>query len=51
MEPLLLLFETPDSWFKYNDSEVSVVSKEEVLAYTTGSIATNPYMVRSSFFS
>jgi ubiquitin carboxyl-terminal hydrolase 25 len=36
--------ENPDSWFKYNDSEVSVVSKEEVLADTTGSTA-NPYMV------
>ncbi|KAH9973357.1 hypothetical protein BGW80DRAFT_1171982 [Lactifluus volemus] len=36
--------ENPDSWFKYNDSEVSVVSKEEVLADTTGSTA-NPYML------
>jgi len=36
--------EDPDSWFKYNDSEVSVVSKEEVLADTTGSTA-NPYML------
>ncbi|KAF8262773.1 hypothetical protein EI94DRAFT_1773099 [Lactarius quietus] len=36
--------ENPDSWFKYNDSEVSVVSKEEVLANTTGSTA-NPYML------
>jgi ubiquitin carboxyl-terminal hydrolase 25 len=36
--------ENPDSWFKYNDSEVSVVSKDEVLADTTGSTA-NPYMV------
>ncbi len=35
----------PDSWFKYNDSDVSVVSKEEVLGDTTGSTA-NPYMVR-----
>jgi ubiquitin carboxyl-terminal hydrolase 25 len=34
----------PDSWFKYNDSDVSVVSKEEVLADTTGSNA-NPYLV------
>ena len=43
--------ENPDSWFKYNDSEVSVVSKEEVLANTTDSTA-NPYMVacRLSFF-
>ncbi len=37
--------ENPDSWFKYNDSEVSVVSKEDVLADTTGSTA-NPYMAR-----
>jgi ubiquitin carboxyl-terminal hydrolase 25 len=37
--------ENPDSWFKYNDSEVSVVSKDEVLADTTGSTA-NPYMAR-----
>jgi len=36
--------ENPDSWFKYNDSEVSVVSKDEVLADTTGSTA-NPYML------
>ena len=35
----------PDSWFKYNDSDVSVVSKDEVLADTTGSTA-NPYLVR-----
>jgi ubiquitin carboxyl-terminal hydrolase 25/28 len=34
----------PDSWFKYNDSDVTVVSKEEVLADTTGSTA-NPYLV------
>ncbi|KAL4250299.1 hypothetical protein ABKN59_003113 [Abortiporus biennis] len=34
----------PDSWFKYNDSDVTVVSKEEVLADTTGSTA-NPYML------
>lgn len=37
--------ENPDSWFKYNDSEVSVVPKDEVLANSTGSTA-NPYMVR-----
>lgn len=36
----------PDSWFKYNDSDVTAVSKDEVLADTTGSTA-NPYMVRS----
>ena len=36
--------ENPDSWFKYNDSEVSVVTKDEVLADTTGSTA-NPYLV------
>lgn len=34
----------PDSWFKYNDSDVSEVSKDEVLADTTGSTA-NPYLV------
>ncbi|KAI0296336.1 hypothetical protein B0F90DRAFT_1636470 [Multifurca ochricompacta] len=36
--------ENPDSWFKYNDSEVGVVPKDEVLADTTGSTA-NPYML------
>ncbi|KAJ7492270.1 hypothetical protein FB451DRAFT_524690 [Mycena latifolia] len=34
----------PDSWFKYNDSDVSVISKSEVLADTTGSTA-NPYLL------
>ncbi|KAI0095055.1 hypothetical protein BDY19DRAFT_916041 [Irpex rosettiformis] len=34
----------PDQWFKYNDSSVTVVSKEEVFADTTGSTA-NPYML------
>ncbi|KAI0801543.1 cysteine proteinase [Fomes fomentarius] len=34
----------PDQWFKYNDSDVSQVSKDEVLADTTGSTA-NPYML------
>lgn len=34
-----------DEWFKYNDSDVSAVPKEEVFADTTGSTA-NPYMVR-----
>ncbi|KAL0951889.1 hypothetical protein HGRIS_008546 [Hohenbuehelia grisea] len=34
----------PDSWFKYNDSDVSVVGKDEVLADTTGSTA-NPYLL------
>ncbi|KAG6836077.1 hypothetical protein H0H93_011620 [Arthromyces matolae] len=34
----------PDSWFKYNDSDVTVVPKEEVLADTTGSTA-NPYLL------
>ena len=38
--------ENPDSWFKYNDSDVTVVSKEEVLADTTGSTA-NSYLVCS----
>lgn len=37
----------PDQWFKYNDSSVTVVSKDEVLADTTGSTA-NPYMVSLS---
>ena len=37
----------PDQWFKYNDSSVSVVSKDEVFADTTGSTA-NPYMVSTS---
>lgn len=37
----------PDSWFKYNDSDVSEVSKDEVLADTTGSTA-NPYLVSRS---
>lgn len=37
----------PDQWFKYNDSSVTVVSKDEVFADTTGSTA-NPYMVSSS---
>ena len=36
--------DNPDEWFKYNDSDVSVVSKDEVLADTTGSTA-NPYLV------
>jgi ubiquitin carboxyl-terminal hydrolase 25 len=35
----------PDTWFKYNDSEVTQVRKDEVLADTTGSTA-NPYLVR-----
>jgi len=33
-----------DEWFKYNDSSVSEVSKDEVLADTTGSTA-NPYLL------
>jgi len=41
--------ESPDSWFKYNDSDVSVVSKDEVLADTTGSTA-NPYLVSLFLF-
>ena len=36
----------PDEWFKYNDSDVSLVSRDEVLADTTGSTA-NPYLVSS----
>jgi ubiquitin carboxyl-terminal hydrolase 25/28 len=38
----------PDMWFKYNDSEVTTVSKEEVLADTTSS-TTNPYLVSVVF--
>jgi len=34
----------PDKWIKYNDSDVTLVSKEEVLADTTGSTA-NPYLL------
>jgi len=34
----------PDEWFKYNDSDVSAVSKGEVLVDTTGSTA-NPYLL------
>ncbi|CAE6338647.1 unnamed protein product [Rhizoctonia solani] len=34
----------PDEWFKYNDSEVAAVSKDEVLADGTGSTA-NPYLL------
>ncbi|GJJ13561.1 hypothetical protein Clacol_007816 [Clathrus columnatus] len=36
--------DNPDQWFKYNDSEISQVRKDEVLADTTGSTA-NPYLV------
>ncbi|KZT63625.1 cysteine proteinase [Daedalea quercina L-15889] len=36
--------DNPDQWFKYNDSDVTIVSKEEVLADTTGSTV-NPYML------
>lgn len=36
--------EDPDSWFKYNDSDVSVVPKDEVFKDTTGSNA-NPYLL------
>ncbi|KAI0749035.1 hypothetical protein C8Q74DRAFT_1374129 [Fomes fomentarius] len=39
----------PDQWFKYNDSDVSQVSKDEVLADTTGSTA-NPYMASPRLF-
>ncbi|KZT22681.1 cysteine proteinase [Neolentinus lepideus HHB14362 ss-1] len=34
----------PDEWFKYNDSSVSAVGKEEVLRDTTGDTA-NPYLL------
>ncbi|EIW87195.1 cysteine proteinase [Coniophora puteana RWD-64-598 SS2] len=36
--------EKPDVWYKYNDSSVSEVSKNEVFADTTGSTA-NPYLL------
>lgn len=36
--------DNPEAWFKYNDSEVSQVKKDEVLANTTGSTA-NPYLL------
>lgn len=36
--------EQPDNWFKYNDHQVTEVSKNEVLADTTGSTA-NPYLL------
>jgi ubiquitin carboxyl-terminal hydrolase 25/28 len=39
--------DAPDSWFKYNDSDVTVVAKDEILADTTGSTA-NPYLVSRS---
>lgn len=41
--------ENPDSWFKYNDSDVSIVSKVEVLADTTG-LTANPYLVLIWFY-
>ncbi|EIN14231.1 cysteine proteinase [Punctularia strigosozonata HHB-11173 SS5] len=34
----------PDEWFKYNDQYVTEVSKEEVLADTTG-LTSNPYLL------
>ncbi|KIY73387.1 cysteine proteinase [Cylindrobasidium torrendii FP15055 ss-10] len=34
----------PDEWFKYNDAEVSPISKEDVFADTTGQTA-NPYLL------
>jgi len=36
--------EEPESWFKYNDSDVTVVPKDEVLADTTG-LTANPYLL------
>jgi ubiquitin carboxyl-terminal hydrolase 25 len=39
--------DAPDSWFKMNDSDVSVVSKEEVLA-DPGHSTANAYLVRPS---
>jgi ubiquitin carboxyl-terminal hydrolase 25/28 len=37
----------PDEWFKYNDSDVTAIGKQEVLADTTGDTA-NPYLVSTS---
>ncbi|KIK71437.1 hypothetical protein GYMLUDRAFT_52515 [Collybiopsis luxurians FD-317 M1] len=34
----------PDEWFKYNDEEVTEITKEEVLKDTTGETA-NPYLL------
>ncbi|KAF8323953.1 cysteine proteinase [Clavulina sp. PMI_390] len=34
----------PDQWYKYNDSEVTLVGKEEIFQDTTGSTA-NPYLL------
>ncbi|KAJ7204386.1 hypothetical protein GGX14DRAFT_646865, partial [Mycena pura] len=36
--------QNPDSWFKYNDSDVADIDKSDVLADTTGSTA-NPYLL------
>jgi ubiquitin carboxyl-terminal hydrolase 25/28 len=36
--------ENPDQWYKYNDSEISLVRKDEIFADSTGSTA-NPYLV------
>ena len=36
---------SPDTYFKYNDSEVSLVTKEEVLADGTTDPTANPYLV------
>lgn len=35
----------PDEWFKYNDSDVTVTARDEVLRDSTGDTA-NAYMVR-----
>lgn len=35
----------PDEWFKYNDSDVTIATRDEVLRDTTGDTA-NAYMVR-----
>lgn len=35
----------PHEWFKYNDEDVTEITKEEVLRDTTGDTA-NPYLVR-----
>ena len=37
----------PDQWYKYNDSEVMLVGKDEIFKDTTGSTA-NPYLVSAA---
>ena len=37
----------PNQWYKYNDSEVTLVGRDEIFKDTTGSTA-NPYLVSTS---